>query len=79
MTAPASATATITTTGLTSTVGYTITITGTGTPGTQTTPALQLTVLAVTPQFTITVLKAVAPSSVACRQRGSRNDQYQSD
>src|SRR5271169_4294717 len=48
VTAPASATATITTTGLTSTVGYTITITGTGTPGTQTTPPLQLTVLAVT-------------------------------
>ncbi len=70
MTPPASATATITTTGLTTTVGYTITITGTASTGTQTTPALQLTVLAVTPQFTITVQQAVVPSSVPAGSGG---------
>jgi hypothetical protein len=70
VTPPASATATITTTGLTTTVGYTITITGTASTGTQTTPALQLTVLAVTPQFTITVQKAVVPSSVPAGSGG---------
>lgn len=63
VTPPAGATATITTTGLTSTVGYAITITGTA--GSITHSASQnLTVLAVTPQFTITVQTAVAPSSV---------------
>jgi len=61
---PATATATITTTGTTTTIGYTITITGTGPTTTYTTPALQLTVLSVTPQFTITIQSAVAPSSV---------------
>ena len=70
VTPPASATATITTTGLTTTVGYTVTITGTATTGTQTAPVLQLTVLAVTPQFTITVQKAVAPSSVPAGSGG---------
>jgi hypothetical protein len=51
-------------------VGYTVTITGTATTGTQTAPVLQLTVLAVTPQFTITVQKAVAPSSVPAGSGG---------
>ncbi len=63
VTSPAGATATVTTTGETTTVGYTITITGTGTSGTLTTTQ-SLTVLAVTPQFTITVLSPVVPNSV---------------
>ena len=64
VTPPATATATITTTAQTTTVNYSITITGKGPTTTFTTPALTLTVLAVTPQFTITVQSAVAPSSV---------------
>lgn len=60
---PATATATITTTEQTTTVGYGITITGTAST-TYTTPPLSLTVLAETPQFTITIATAVAPSSV---------------
>ncbi|HYM77889.1 MAG TPA: hypothetical protein VE377_18080 [Candidatus Dormibacteraeota bacterium] len=64
VTAPASATATITTVSTTTTVGYSVTITGTGPTTTYTTTPLQLTVLAVTPQFTITVLNTVAPTSV---------------
>jgi len=63
VTSPAGATATVTTTGETTTVGYTITITGTGTTGVLTTTQ-SLTVLAVTPQFTITVLSPVVPNSV---------------
>jgi hypothetical protein len=55
--------ATITTNGSTSTIGYTVTITGTDSSGTQSQP-LQLTVLSVTPQFTITVQTAIAPTSV---------------
>ncbi len=66
----AGATATVTTTGTTTTVGYTITITGTGPTTTYTTPAMQLTVLAVTPQFTITVQDALAPSSVPAGSGG---------
>jgi hypothetical protein len=64
VTAPASATATVTTKSTTSTQPYSITITGTGPTTTYTTPSLPLTVLAVTPQFTINVTSAVAPSSV---------------
>jgi len=64
VTPPATASATITTTTKTTTVNYSITITGTGPTTTYTTPAMALTVLAVTPQFTITVQSAVAPSSV---------------
>jgi hypothetical protein len=60
---PATATATITTTTQTTTVGYGIAITGTATT-TYTAPPLSLTVLAVTPQFTITIATPVAPSSV---------------
>jgi len=70
VTPPANASATITTMGLTSTVGYSITITGTASTGTQTTPPLTLTVLAVTPQFTIAVQKAVVPSSVPAGSGG---------
>lgn len=70
VTPPATATATITTTGLTTTVAYNITITGTGPTTTYTTPPLSLTVLAVTPQFTITVQSAVAPSSVVAGSGG---------
>jgi hypothetical protein len=58
------ASATITTTGATSTLGYTVTISGTDSSGTQTSPPLGVTVLAVTPQFTLTVQSAIAPSSV---------------
>ena len=65
VTPPATATATITTTSLTTTVGYGVTITGsTATPTTYSAPPLTLTVLAVTPQFTITVQSAVSPTSV---------------
>lgn len=64
VTVPASATATITTKGTTTTTLYSVTITGTGPTTTYTTPALQLTVLAVSAQFTITIESAVAPSSV---------------
>jgi hypothetical protein len=65
VTPPATATATITTTTQTTPVAYSITVTGTtATPTTFTTPAQGLTVLAVTPQFTITVESAVAPNSV---------------
>jgi hypothetical protein len=71
VTPPASASATITTKGDTSTVGYTITITGTASNGTQPAPlTLTLTVLAVTPQFTIAVEKAVVPSSVPAGSGG---------
>ena len=64
VTVPATATATVTSLSTTTTVEYSITITGTGPTTTFTTPALPLTVLAVTPQFTITVATAVAPTSV---------------
>src|ERR1035438_4396171 len=64
VTVPAGATATITTTVQTTTVGYSITITGTGSSGTHTTSPQNLTVLAVTPQFTITVQSPVVPGSV---------------
>jgi hypothetical protein len=64
VTPSAGATATVTTTGQTTTVGYTITITGTGPSTAHATPPLSLTVLAVTPQFTITVLRPVVPNSV---------------
>jgi len=58
------ATATITTTPTTTAVSYTISISGTDASGTQTSQPLTLTVLAVTPSFTITVLQQIAPSSV---------------
>lgn len=64
VTAPESATATVTTKTDTSTQPYNITITGTGPTTTYTTPALPLTVLAVSPQFTISVTSSVAPTSV---------------
>jgi hypothetical protein len=64
VTPSATASATITTTAQTTTVGYSVTITGTGPTTSYSAPPLQLTVLAVTPQFTITVVDAVAPSSV---------------
>jgi hypothetical protein len=61
---PGSATATVTTQSTTPTQAYSVTITGTGPTTTFTTPAIPLTVLAVTPQFTINVTGAVAPTSV---------------
>ena len=64
VTAPGSASATVTTQSDTSTQPYNITITGNGPTTTYTTTALPLTVLAVTPQFTISVTGAVAPTSV---------------
>lgn len=64
VTPPATATATITSTIQTTTVGYSVTITGTGPTTTYSAPPGQLTVLAVTPQFTISVTGAIAPSSV---------------
>ena len=64
VTTPANATATVTTKSTTTTQAYSITITGTGPTTTFTTPPLPLTVLAVSPQFTINVTTAVAPSSV---------------
>jgi hypothetical protein len=64
VTPSASATATITTSGLTTPVAYSVTITGTGPTTTFTAPAQDLTVLAVTAEFTITVQTTIAPSSV---------------
>jgi hypothetical protein len=61
---PGTATATVTTQSTTTTQAYNITITGTGPTTTFTTPPVPLTVLAVTPQFTITVTGAVTPTSV---------------
>ena len=63
-TVPATATATVTTQSTTTTEAYNITITGTGPTTTYTTPPLPLTVLAVSPQFTINVTSTMAPSSV---------------
>jgi len=64
VTAPAGASATITTQGGTTPVSYSIVITGTGPTTTHSTSALNLTVLSVAPDFTVTVLTAVSPSSV---------------
>ena len=64
VTTPGDAVATITTKSTTTTQAYSVTITGTGPTTTFTTPPLPLTVLAVSPQFTINVTSAVAPSSV---------------
>ena len=58
------ATATISTQTNTTAVSYGIAITATDATGTQTSPTLNLTVLAVVPQFTITILSPVAPTSV---------------
>jgi len=63
LTASGGASATVTTYLQTPQISYTITFTGTDGSGTQTTQ-LNLTVLSVSPQFTITVQRAVAPSSV---------------
>ncbi len=62
--APGSATATITTKATSTNTLYTITVTGTGPTTTYTAPALDFTVLAVVPQFTITIQSSVSPSSV---------------
>jgi hypothetical protein len=72
ITAPAVASATITTQSDTTTVAYSITITGTApsTSQTATTQPQSLTVLSVSPQFTITVQKPVAPSSVPAGSGG---------
>jgi hypothetical protein len=64
MSASGQATATITTVDGTTTVSYGITITATDASGTITAPTLDLTVLSVSSQFTITVETVVAPSSV---------------
>jgi len=65
VTPPATATATITSKADTTTVGYSVTITGTDpSGGSLSGPPLGLTVLAVTPQFTITVQSAMSPTSV---------------
>jgi hypothetical protein len=72
VTPPASASVTITTVGGTSNVRYGITVTGTAASNAQTTttPALYMTVLAVAPQFTITVEKATEPGSVPAGNSG---------
>ena len=62
--APGTATATITSKTTTTETLYSITITGTGPTTTYTSPALDFTVLAVTPQFTITIQSQVSPGSV---------------
>jgi hypothetical protein len=72
VTPPASASATITTMDDTTTVSYDVVITGTA-PSTGQTTTLQpldLTVLAVTPQFTVTIEKAVVPTSVPAGNGG---------
>ncbi|MFZ0734731.1 MAG: hypothetical protein WAM79_20610 [Candidatus Sulfotelmatobacter sp.] len=63
LTASGGASATVTTYIQTPQISYTITFTGTDSSGSQT-AQLNLTVLSVTPQFTITVQRAIAPSSV---------------
>lgn len=63
LTASGGASATVTTYLQTPQISYTITFTGTDSSGTQKTQ-LDLTVLSVSPQFTITVERAAAPSSV---------------
>jgi len=63
LTASGGASATVTTYDQTPQISYTITFTGTDSTGTQT-AQLNLTILSVSPQFTITVQRAVAPSSV---------------
>ena len=64
VTPPATATATITTVGATPPGLYSVTVTGTST-GTPSVSAQQnLTILAVTPQFTITVTQQIQPNSV---------------
>lgn len=72
VTPPANSSATITTKSDTTTVAYSVTITGTApsTLQTITTQPQSLTVLAVSPQFTITVEKAVVPSSVPAGSGG---------
>jgi hypothetical protein len=63
---PGSASVTVTTNtpdGIATPGGYTVTVTGTSSTTTQT-ASQSVTVLAVTPQFTITVTSSVAPSSV---------------
>lgn len=65
VTTPATAVATVTTESTTTTQAYSITITGTGPTTTFTTQGLPLTVLAVSPQFTISVTGAIAPGSVS--------------
>ena len=65
---PGSASVTITTQSTTSTEAYSVTVTGTGPTTTYTTPALPITVLAVSPQFTITIATAIAPTSVPAGQ-----------
>jgi hypothetical protein len=64
MSASGQATATITTAEGTTTVSYGITITATDASGMVTAPPLDLTVLSVSSQFTITVETVVAPNSV---------------
>ena len=64
MSASGQSTATLTTTDQTTTVSYGVTITATDSSGTLTSQTLDLTVLSVVSQFTITVQTAVAPSSV---------------
>jgi len=71
VTPPGGASATITSTGSTTPALYTVTITGTASGTTQSHSQSQnLTVLAVSPQFTITVQTAVAPSSVPAGSGG---------
>ena len=50
---------------------YNMTITGTGPSTTHTAPVLSLTVLAVSPQFTITVAGVIAPNSVPAGSTGN--------
>jgi len=64
VTTPATSTLTVTTQSTTTTQEYSVTITGTGPTTTYTTPPIPLTVLAVSPQFTISVTGSMAPSSV---------------
>lgn len=72
VTPPATASATITTKIDTATVAYTITIIGTApsTSQTVTLPPQSLTVLAVTPQFTISVTRPISPTSVPAGSGG---------
>lgn len=70
VTVPGSASATITTKGDTPTLSYAVTITGASTGQNTTTEPEDVTVLAIAPQFTVTIQRPVQPSSVPAGNGG---------
>ena len=70
VTAPGSASATITTKGDTPTLSYAVTISGTAPGQNTTTEPEDVTVLAIAPQFTVTIQRPVQPGSVPAGNGG---------